>query len=126
MIAYGVDDLPAFWSRTSGLKAPLRLDTPEAIAALVKAKRALGLEGGVLVANPVGEADEIAGHEIAVHLETAVADARARGISAKAVTPFILSRMVELTAGKSLRTNIALIRNNAALAARVAIALTRP
>lgn len=125
VVGYGSDDFPAFWSRTSGLKAPLRLDTADAIADLIRAKRDLGLAGGVLVANPVPSADEIPPHEIAAHIDTAVADARARGISAKAVTPFILTRMAELTGGRSLKTNIALIRNNAALAARIAVALAK-
>ncbi len=125
VVGYGVDEFPAFWSRTSGLKAPLRLDTPEAIAGLIRAKRDLGLDGGVLIANPVPAEDEIPSDEIAAHIETAVRDAARHGITAKGVTPFILSRMVELTAGRSLATNIALIRNNAALAADIAVALSK-
>ncbi|MBY0299212.1 MAG: pseudouridine-5'-phosphate glycosidase [Methylobacterium sp.] len=123
VVAYGTDRFPAFWSRDSGLPAPLRLDTPEALAALIRAKDALGLAGGVLVANPVPEADEIPAAEIAPRIEAALAQARAAGIAAKAVTPFLLARMLELTGGRSLTTNIALVRNNAALAARVAVAL---
>lgn len=123
VVAYGTDRFPAFWSRDSGLPAPLRLDTPEALAALIRAKDALGLAGGVLVANPVPEADEIPAAEIAPRIEAALAQARAAGIAAKAVTPFLLARMLELTGGRSLATNIALVRNNAALAARVAVAL---
>jgi pseudouridine-5'-phosphate glycosidase len=123
VVAYGTDRFPAFWSRDSGLPAPLRLDTPEALAALIRAKDALGLAGGVLVANPVPEAAEIPAAEIAPRIEAALAQAREAGIAAKAVTPFLLARMLELTGGRSLATNIALVRNNAALAARMAVAL---
>ena len=123
VIGYRTDAFPAFWSRTSGLAAPLRLDSASGIAALVRAKATLRLGGGVLVANPVPEADEIPAAEIAAHIEIAVTEAKAKGVAGKAVTPFILSRMVELTEGRSLATNIALIRNNAALAAEIALAL---
>ena len=121
VIGYGVDELPAFWSRSSGLPVPLRLDTPRAIAGLITSKRRLGLAGGVLVTNPVPEKHEIPAAEIRVHLDQAVGEAAAQGIIGKAVTPFILARMVELTSGRSLSTNIALIKNNAALAAQVAL-----
>ena len=122
VVGYGTDRFPAFWSRDSGLPAPLRLDTPGEIAALVAAQRSLGLGGGVLVANPVPEADEIPAREIAGHIERAVAEAVAQGIGGKRVTPFILSRMLDLTGGRSLRTNVALIRHNARLAAEIAVA----
>ena len=121
VIGYGVDELPAFWSRRSGLKLPLRLDTPRAIADTVRSKRRLGLAGGVLVTNPVPEEHEIPAAEIATHIDRAVAEAAAQRIIGKAVTPFILARMLELTSGRSLSTNIALIKNNAALAAQVAL-----
>ncbi len=123
VIGYGTDEFPAFWSRSSGLAAPLRLDSAPGIAALVRAKATLGLGGGVLVANPVPELAEIPAAEIAVHIETAITEAKARGVAGKAVTPFILSRMVDLTGGRSLETNIALIKNNARLAAEIALAL---
>jgi pseudouridine-5'-phosphate glycosidase len=123
VVGFGTDRLPAFWSRDSGLPAPIRLDTAEAVADLIRAKAALGLEGGVLVANPVPPEAEIPAPEIAGHIETAIAEAAAQGVSAKAVTPFLLARMLELTGGRSLETNVALIRNNAALAARIAVAL---
>ena len=124
VIGYGTDAFPAFWSRSSGLAAPLRLDTAERIAAIIRAKAALGLHGGVLVANPVPEADEIPATEIGAQIEAAVAEAGAKGIAGKAVTPFILSRMMDLTDGRSLDTNIALVKNNAQLAAEIALALT--
>ena len=123
VVGYGTDDFPAFWSRESGLKAPIRLDTPEAAARLIDAKAALGLEGGVLVANPVPEADEIPRAVIAGHIEAALREAGRQGVAGKAVTPFLLARMVELTGGRSLLANVALIRANAALARRLARAL---
>ncbi len=125
VVGYRTDRFPAFWSRDSGLAAPLRLDTADEIAALVASKNLLGLGGGVLVANPVPAADEIPASEMSHHIDRAVADARAEGVSGKEVTPFILSRMLELTGGRSLATNVALIRNNAALAAEIAVALAR-
>ena len=123
VVGYGTDRFPAFWSRDSGLPAPLRLDTPAEVAALVLAQRGLGLSGGVLVANPVPAADAIPADEIAGFIAQAVADAGQQGIGGKAVTPFILSRMLELTGGRSLHTNVALILNNARLAAGIAVAL---
>ncbi len=125
VVGYRTDRFPAFWSRDSGLPAPLRLDTPDEIAALVASKNLLGLGGGILVANPVPEADEIPAGEMSHLIDRAVADAGAKGVSGKGVTPFILSRMLELTEGRSLATNVALIRNNAALAAEIAVALAR-
>jgi pseudouridine-5'-phosphate glycosidase len=123
VVGYGTDRFPAFWSRDSGLLAPLRLDTPAAVASLIAAQRRLGLSGGVLVANPVPQADEIPADEIAGFIDLAVSEAKLQAIGGKAVTPFILSRMLELTGGRSLATNVALIRSNAALAADIALAL---
>ncbi|MFZ5708196.1 MAG: pseudouridine-5'-phosphate glycosidase [Pseudomonadota bacterium] len=123
VIAYGQDDFPAFWSRRSGLAAPLRMDDPAAIARAHRMRAALGLPGGQLVANPVPEADEIPLAEIGPAIETALAEARAEGIAAKAVTPFLLSRLVVLTGGRSLAANTALVLNNARLAAAIAIAI---
>ena len=125
VVGYGTDRFPAFWSRDSGLSAPLRLDTPSEVAALVAAQRRLGLGGGVLVANPVPTGDEIPAGEIAGFIDTAVGEAARQGIGGKGVTPFILSRMLELTGGRSLRTNVALILNNARLAAEIAVAMAR-
>ena len=123
VIAYGQDELPAFWSRASGIKAPLRMDSPEDIAAAAAMRAALGLKGGQLVANPIPEADEIAQDQIMPVIEQALAEAAAQGINAKAVTPFLLSRIFELTEGRSLDSNIALVLNNARLAARIAAAM---
>ena len=123
VIGYRTDQFPAFWSRASGLPAPIRLDTPGEIAALVLAKRGLRLGGGVAVANPVPEADEIGAAEMAAHIAAALAAATREGVVGKAVTPFLLARLLDLTGGRSLAANIALVKNNAALAARIARAL---
>jgi pseudouridine-5'-phosphate glycosidase len=123
VIAYGQDDLPAFWSRSSGLKAPLRMDDPAAIAAAHRMRAALGLSGGQLVANPIPLADEIPHHVMAPIVAQAVAEAAAQGIAAKAVTPFLLQRIYELTEGRSLAANIALVLSNARLAAAIARAM---
>ena len=120
VIAYGTDELPAFWSRRSGLSAPYRLDTPEEIAGLLKVRADLSGHGGVLVANPVSAANEIAQAEMETHIGAAIAKAEQQGVSGKAVTPFVLGEILDLTGGRSLETNIALVRNNARLAARIA------
>ena len=121
VIAYGQDDLPAFWSRTSGLRAPLRLDTATEIAASHRMRRTLGLSGGQLVANPIPAGAESPRAEITPFIEAALAEAATQGITAKAVTPFLLQRLFEATEGRSLTANIALVLNNAALAAAIAI-----
>ena len=123
VVGYGTDEFPAFWSRRSGLTAPLRLDTPAAIAALIKARRELALDGGVLVGNPIPSTEEIEASEINPAIEAAIDEADALGVSGKALTPFLLSKMLELTKGRSLTANIALVENNARLAARIAAAL---
>jgi pseudouridine-5'-phosphate glycosidase len=124
VIAFGQDDLPAFWSRSSGLKAPLRMDTPAAIAAAHRMRAALGLPGGQLVANPIPPEAEIPRAEIMPVIEQALSEAAAQGIAAKAVTPFLLQRIFELTEGRSLQSNIALVLNNARLGAQIAAALS--
>lgn len=126
VIGYGTDELPAFWSRTSGLKAPLRLDTPEDVARLIRMRSRLELEGGMLVANPIPRAAEIPAAELQRHIAAAVDAARAAGIEGKAVTPFLLAHIADATGGRSLAANIALIRNNAAVAAQIAVALASP
>ncbi len=124
VITVGQDDFPAFWSRNSGLRSPLRMDTPLEIARAHRMRAALGLSGGQLVANPIPHAAEIPREIIMPLIETALADAEAAGIAAKAVTPFLLSRIYELTGGRSLEANIALVLNNARLAAEIASALS--
>ena len=125
VIAYGQDEFPAFWSRASGLKAPLRMDDATGIAAAHRMRARLGLPGGQLVANPIPEATEIPRAEIMPHIETALNEAEALGIAAKAVTPFLLQRIFELTQGRSLQSNIALVLNNARLGAAIARELAR-
>jgi len=123
VIGHGCRTMPAFWSRLSPYQAPLTLDSPEEIAHLFTTRRALGLEGGMLVANPVPEGDEIPAAEMAVYIEAAQQAAEAQHITGKAVTPFLLGKILELTGGRSLKTNIALVENNARVAARIARAL---
>lgn len=123
VIAFGQDEFPAFWSRSSGLKAPLRMDRADDIAAAHRMRALLGLPGGQLVANPIPPEAEIARAEITPFIEAALAEAAAQGIAAKAVTPFLLQRLFEMTAGRSLEANIALVLNNARLAAAIARAL---
>lgn len=125
VIAVGQDALPAFWSRDSGLKAPLRLDTAGEIAAAFAMRRRLGLPGGQLVTNPIPAADEIPREDLAPHIEAALAEAAEKGIAAKEVTPFLLDRIWEMTGGRSLEANVALVLNNARLAARIAAALAQ-
>ena len=122
VIAYEQDDLPAFWSRTSGLKAPLRMDTAEDIAQAYAQRVALNIPGGQLIANPVSQESEIPQGQIEPVIQQALALAEVEQISAKKVTPFLLSKIFELTGGASLETNIALVLNNAKLAAQIACA----
>ena len=124
VIAYGQDSFPAFWSATSPLKAPLRLDDPAQIAAAHRARAALGLPGGQLIANPIPKEAEIPSATLAPVIAEAHRDAARHGITGKTVTPYLLQRIFELTDGRSLTANIALVRNNARLAARIAAALS--
>jgi pseudouridine-5'-phosphate glycosidase len=120
VIGYGQDDFPAFWARSCGLAAPLRMDHPAQIAAAHVMRGRLGLCGGQLVGNPIPQEAEIPLPAILPMIEQALSEAVARKIAAKAVTPFLLSRIFELTEGRSLVANIALVRNNARLAAEIA------
>ena len=123
VVGFATDIMPAFWSRHSPFPAPLRLDTADAIARFYRTRAGMGIVGGMLVANPVSEEAEIPADEMAGYIATAQAEAQRQGVSGKAVTPFLLSRIVEITEGRSLATNIALVKNNARLAARIARAL---
>ncbi|MFK7870439.1 MAG: pseudouridine-5'-phosphate glycosidase [Roseobacter sp.] len=124
VIAVGQDSFPAFWSATSPLKAPLRMDSAALIADAHQMRRALGLPGGQLVANPIPQSDEIPAAELAPIIARAQGDADTHGIRGKDVTPYLLQRIFELTEGRSLTANIALVRNNASLAAQIAQALS--
>ncbi|CUH48612.1 pseudouridine-5'-phosphate glycosidase [Ruegeria atlantica] len=124
VIAYGQDEFPAFWSAKSPYAAPLRMDSAEDIATAHATRRALGLPGGQLVANPIPTADQIPAEELAPIIASAQADADTHRISGKGVTPYLLQRIYEQTEGRSLTANIALVRNNARLAAGIARALS--
>ena len=122
VIGYGTDEFPAFWTRSSGYPVDHRLDTPEAVAALIEMQFWLGL-GGVLVGNPIKAEDDLDAGFIDENIGKAIADADRQGISRKALTPYLLRRIFELTGGKSLISNIALVENNARVAAAIAVAL---
>ncbi|WGW02843.1 pseudouridine-5'-phosphate glycosidase [Tropicibacter oceani] len=124
-IAFGQDDLPAFWSRSAGHKAPLRMDDPAQIARAQVMRGALGLPGGQLIANPIPQADEIPHAVMAPIIAQATRDAQTHGIHGKAVTPYLLQRIYELTEGRSLSANIALVLNNARLGAQIACELCK-
>ncbi|MCE8421763.1 pseudouridine-5'-phosphate glycosidase, partial [Rhodovulum sulfidophilum] len=115
----------AFWSRRSGLKAPIRLDTAEEIAAAHLMRARLGLPGGQLVANPIPAEAEIPLAEMASVVDRAIARAEAQGVAAKAVTPFLLDLIFDLTEGRSLEANRALVLSNARLATDIARAIAR-
>lgn len=123
VIAFGQDEFPAFWSRSSGLKAPLRMDDPREIAAAHQMRGLLGLPGGQLVANPIPAEAEIPREDITPAIEAALVEAEAQGISAKEVTPFLLDRIFQITEGRSLASNIALVLSNARLGAAIAKAM---
>ncbi|TIP29214.1 MAG: pseudouridine-5'-phosphate glycosidase [Mesorhizobium sp.] len=122
VIAFQSDDFPAFYTRSSGLKADHRLDTPDDIAQAMLLHEQIGSGTGILVANPIPQADALDPTFIDGTIAAAVAEAEKRGIGRKELTPFLLARINELSQGRSLKANIALVRNNAALAARIAVA----
>ncbi len=122
VVTYGQDEFPAFYSRNSGHLSPLRMDNVKDIAAMLHAKWKLGLQGAVLIANPVPAEQEIAATEMETHIEQALRAAKENHISGKAVTPFLLKYIAEHTKGESLDTNIALIKHNARLGAELAVA----
>jgi pseudouridine-5'-phosphate glycosidase len=122
VVVYRADAFPAFYSRDSGHKAPLRLDSADDIARMMQAKWALGLEGGISIANPIPGEHEVPAATIERAIEAALQEMAARGIGGKEATPFMLARVNELTGGASLKANIALIENNARLAAEIAVA----
>jgi len=124
LVTYRSDDFPAFWSRSSGLPSPLRTDSVDELARIVRTKRLLGQSSGIVVANPAPESDEIPQSAITAHIDAASDEAQSRGISGKALTPFLLDRIATSTSGRSLSTNIALLRSNARLAALLALALS--
>lgn len=125
VLGYRTRQFPAFFTATSGLPVPHRVDSVAGLAAVIRHHTALGAPGGILVANPIPEADALPSAEIEERIEQAVAQARLAGVSRAEVTPYLLTRINELTGGRSLAANIALVRNNADLAAQVAVELAR-
>jgi len=123
VIGFGTDEFPAFWTRSSGHPVDHRFDTPEEVAAVIETQFSLGL-GGVLIANPIRAEDALDPDMIAATIDQAITDADRQGVSRKALTPYLLRRVFELTGGKSLVSNIALVENNARVAAAIAVALS--
>jgi pseudouridine-5'-phosphate glycosidase len=124
VIGYQCDEFPAFYSRSSGLRVPVRAESPEEIAAVLAARWRLSNVGGALIANPIPMADEIPAEQIEQQIGAALRDASARGVTGKDVTPFLLARIRDLTQGASQRANVALVLNNAQLGARIAQAFS--
>ena len=125
VIGYGTDELPAFYTRTSGFGVDYRLDTPAELAAAFHAQRAMGLKGGMLVTNPIPEEYSMDPAVINKAIDQAIAECQAQGVHGKATTPFLLARVKDLTGGDSLDSNIQLVFNNARLAARTAAELVK-
>jgi pseudouridine-5'-phosphate glycosidase len=123
VIGYGTDEFPAFYSRRSGLRLDARVETPEEIAEIARVRGELDLTAALLVCVPVPEAEEMPAAEAEAAIAQAVAEAETRGVSGKALTPFLLARLVELTGGRARQANEALLLNNARVAARIARAL---
>ncbi len=124
IVGYRTDEFPAFYTRSSGLPVDVRCDTPEEVAAIVRARDALNLPAATLVTVPVPPDDELPADEAEAAITRALAEAEARGIKGKAVTPFLLARVSELTGEASLRANVALLLNNVRVAAAIATALS--
>jgi pseudouridine-5'-phosphate glycosidase len=122
VLGFGTDEFPAFFTPRSGLPVAHRADTPQEVAAILRAKWGLGLEGGVLVANPVPDEH---GFDVGAATEAALADAESQGVEGKALTPFLLKHIAEATEGKSLKANVALVKHNARIGARIAVAYSQ-
>lgn len=125
VIGYGTNELPAFFTRKSGFKVPMRMDTPLEIASAIYAKDAMNLGGGMLVCNPIPEQYSMDADYIESVIEKAVDEANSLGVKGKDITPFLLDKIQKITGGESLESNIKLVLNNAALASKVASELSR-
>jgi pseudouridylate synthase len=123
VLGYGTDRFPGFYTRDTGSGVDARVDSPAEAAAVIRARRETGMPGGVLVVNPVPEADALDAAEVERHMATAMAEMVAGGVAGKDVTPFLLAKMKEITEGRSLVANLALVRNNARVGARIAVAV---
>jgi pseudouridine-5'-phosphate glycosidase len=124
VVGYGTDEFPAFYSRRSGLPVDVRCDSAAEVAEIWRAKRTLGLLGGLLVTVPIPPADEIPAEEIEPAIAQAVAEAEAQGLRSAQVTPFLLARIAALTGERSLWANLVLLRNNARIAGQIALSLS--
>lgn len=125
VIGYETDELPAFYTRKSGFPVNFRADNPEVVAETLAVKWHLGLAGGAVIANPIPEADELDPKMINGIIDQALAEAKEKGIKGKDVTPFMLGKVKDLTDGKSLVANIALVKHNAVVGAKIAVALSK-
>ena len=125
VIGYGTDELPAFYTRRSGFGVDYRVNSPEELATMFKAHLALGMKGGMLVTNPIPEEYAMDKAVIDAAIEQALSDAKAAGIHGKETTPFLLAKVVELTGGDSLESNIRLVLNNATVAAKTAVEMCK-
>jgi pseudouridine-5'-phosphate glycosidase len=125
VIGFGVSELPAFYTRQSGFNVDYRIDTPEEIAAVLKAKTQMGLGGGELIANPIPEEYSMDKDYIDAKIDEAVSEANEKGIKGKEITPFLLDKIQQITGGDSLFSNIQLVKNNAVLAAKIAAAYAK-
>lgn len=123
VIGYGTGSFPAFYSRSSGLALNQRCDDPAEAASILRAQAALGYTGGAVIANPIPEADALPAEKMDEVIGQALREADANGVAGKDVTPFLLGRIVEITGGRSLEANIALVKHNARIGARIAVAL---
>ncbi len=122
VIGYRTDEMPAFYTRQSGFKLPMRVDTPTEVAEMLRIARSLEFPGGMVIANPIPVEDAMDKQYIDQAISNALADAERDGITGKEISPFLLERIASVTEGDSLRANIALVKNNARLAAEIAVA----
>lgn len=125
VLGYQTEELPAFYTRTSGLKVDYRVDSPEMLAKVLKTQHDLGLHGGILVTNPIPEQYSMDADAINAVIDQAIAEAQEKGIHGKETTPFLLAKVKEITGGDSLEANIQLVFNNAKLAAQTAAAYAK-
>ena len=125
VVGYRTEELPAFYTRKSGFKVDYRVDSPQELAEAIKAKWELGLDGGLVIANPVPEEFQMDGDVINQAIETALADAERKNISGKDTTPYLLAKIKDITGGESLRANVQLVYNNAAVGADLAVELAK-
>lgn len=125
VIGYNTEEMPAFYTRKSGFRVDYRVDTPEEIADALKAKWDIGLEGGMVIANPIEEQYQMDYDTITEAIEKALKEATEKGIRGKESTPFLLAKVKEITGGDSLESNIRLVYNNAALGAKIAVELSK-